>query len=303
MTNFSYMQAWHVPQKGFVCFFTRYNWPAKRTLGFMTSGDGEKWSPWTRLAAMDEGHYQISAVGASRAGAAFNYHPRGKGLNWRTNLYYVETGDFGKTWRAADGTELKLPLTDPDSPALVHDYRAEKLNVYLKDIRFDAEGRAVILYLTSRGYESGPKNDPRTWTTARWTGTKWDIRPVTTSDNNYDMGSLYLEPDGTWRIIGPTQAGPQPCNPGGEMAMWVSQDRGKSWRMARQLTRNSERNHTYARRPVNAHPDFYALWADGHGRKPSISCLYFCDKGGNVYVLPRKMTADFAKPRLLQANP
>ncbi len=28
-------------------------------------------------------------------------------------------------------------------------------------------GRPVILYVTSRGYESGPENNPRTWTTAR----------------------------------------------------------------------------------------------------------------------------------------
>jgi hypothetical protein len=31
MTNFSYMQAWHIEDKGFICFFTRYNYPADRT--------------------------------------------------------------------------------------------------------------------------------------------------------------------------------------------------------------------------------------------------------------------------------
>ncbi|MGB2819888.1 MAG: BNR-4 repeat-containing protein, partial [Phycisphaerae bacterium] len=300
MTNFSYVQAWHAGGEGFVCFFTRYNYPAPRTLCFMTSRDGVKWSQWLRLAAMEKGHYQISARAGTKAGAAFNFHPDPKGLNWRTNLYYIETDDGGGTWHTVDGKELALPLRGPDSPALAHDYRAEKLNVYLKDIRFDADGRPVILYITSRGYESGPKNDPRTWTTARWTGGKWDIRPVTTSDNNYDMGSLYIESDGTWRIIGPTETGPQPYNPGGEMAIWASGDLGRSWRKVRQLTRGSERNHTYARRPVSAHPGFYALWADGHGRKPSISTLYFCDRQGNVYVLPREMKADFEKPRLLE---
>jgi len=300
MRNFSYMQPWHAAGKGFVCFFTRYNYPAPRTLCFMTSRDGVKWSQWLRLAAMEKGHYQISAHAGGKAGTAFNFHPDPKGLNWRTNLYYMETADRGETWRTVDGKELAPPLREPDSPALVRDYRAEKLNVYLKDIRLDAGGRPVILYITSRGYESGPKNDPRTWTTARWTGRKWDIRPVTTSDNNYDMGSLYVQPDGTWRIIGPTETGPQPYNPGGEIAMWASRDLGKTWKRVRRLTRGSERNHTYVRRPVNAHPDFYALWADGHGRKPSISTLYFCDKQGTVYVLPRKMKADFEKPRRLK---
>ncbi len=300
MTNFSYMQSWYIKGQGFICFFTRYGYPADRTICYMTSKDGEKWSQWLRLAAIDKGHYQISTANDKKAGTAFNYHPNPKGLNWRTNLYYIETGDFGRTWHSADGTDISLPLKEAKNPGLVHDYQAEGLNVYMKDIRFDADGRPVILYITSKGYQSGPRNDPRTWTTAQWTGSKWVIRPVTTSDNNYDMGSLYLEEDGIWRIIGPTETGPQPYNPGGEIAMWISPNQGVGWRKERQMTTGSERNHTYARRPVNAHPDFYAFWADGHGRKPSLSNLYFSDKQGNVRVLPRLMNEDFVKPELIQ---
>jgi hypothetical protein len=302
MTNFSYMQAWHIKGNGFICFFTRYNYPVERTICFMTSNDGVKWSRWNRLATIEKGHYQISVVGNNKAGAAFNYHPKGKGLNWRTNLYYVETHDFGRTWHSADGQKLALPLKHVKNPTLVHDYGAERLNVYLKDIRFDNEGMPVILFLTSKGYEAGPENDPRTWTTARWTGRKWQIRPAMTSDNNYDMGSLYIAADGTWRIIAPAETGPQPYNPGGEMAMWISEDLGKNWDKVKQLTKGSLYNHTYARRPVNAHPDFYAFWADGHGRKPSKSHLYFCDKEGEVQALPCEMTADFVKPQILKCR-
>lgn len=297
ITNFSYMQAWHVAGRGFICFFTRYGDPAKRTIMAMTSRDGVSWNPWQRLAAIDEGHYQISAPGRQRAGSAFNFHPKGKGLNWRTNLYYVETPDFGSSWQAADGTPVELPLTQPQSPALAHDYRSEGLNVYLKDIRYDAEDRPVILFLTSKGYQSGPMNDPRTWTTARWDGAQWDIRPAFTSDNNYDMGSLWIEPDGTWRIVAPTETGPQPYNPGGEVAMWISHDRGRTWEKEKQLTHGSERNHTYVRRPVSAQPDFYAFWADGHGRRPSLSTLYFCDRDGTVRVLPREMKTSTEVPQ------
>jgi hypothetical protein len=266
----------------------------------MTSPDGIKWSKWSRIAAIDKGHYQISTAGKNKAGTAFNFHPEGKGLNWRTNLYYIETADFGRTWQTVDGQKLTLPLTDVENPALVYDYQKEGLNVYLKDIRLDKEGKPVILFITSRGYESGPKNDPRTWTTARWTGREWQIRPAFVSDNNYDMGSLYIEADGTWRIIGPTETGPQPYNPGGEMAMWTSKDLGKTWKKVKQLTKDSPHNHTYARCPVNAHPDFYAIWADGHGRKPSQSSLYFCDKQGNVRGLPREMTENLVKPELFE---
>ena len=302
MTNFSYMQPWHLRDKGFVCFFTRYNYPAARTICFMTSVDGVNWSQWNRLAAIDKGHYQISAAGKNKAGTAFNYHPKGKGLNWRTNLYYIETADLGKTWQTADRRQLTPPLSDAGSPAIVHDYQSEGLNVYLKDIRFDANDFPVILFITSNGYESGPKNDPRTWTTARWTGKIWQMRDAFTSDNNYDMGSLYIEDNGTWRIIGPTETGPQPYNPGGEMAMWVSGNLGLTWEKVKKLTKNSPHNHTYARRPVNAHPDFYAIWADGHGRKPSQSNLYFCDKQGNVRVLPREMSEELVKSKLFEYN-
>lgn len=296
ITNFSYMQAWNKRDHGFQTFFTRYGDPAKRTLFFMSSEDGVSWSQWQRLAAIGEGHYQISGVGRSKAGTSFNYHPTGKGLNWRTNLYYVETTDNGATWQTVDDQSVTLPLTEIRNAALVHDYESEGLKVYLKDLRYDENDRPVLLYITSKGYESGPKNDPRTWTIARWPGTRWMIHPVTTSDNNYDMGELWMIAPNDWRIIGPTEVGPQPFNPGGEIAMWTSRDQGSTWTKTRQMTQNSAMNHTYARRTLNANPDFVALWADGHGRKPSQSRLYFSDIQGNAFQLPVAMSADKASP-------
>jgi hypothetical protein len=119
---------------------------------------------------------------------------------------------------------------------------------------------------------------------------------MTTTHNNYDMGSLYIEDGGVWRVIAPTETGPQPYNTGGEMAMWVSRDQGETWELVRQLTADSERNHSYARRPENVHPEFYALWADGHGRQPSESLLYFADRDGNVFQLPTTMAEDMERP-------
>ncbi len=301
LDNFSYFQVWPTADGRFLVFFTKYKYPADRTTCFMSSVDGVRWSEWQRLGAIEQGHYQTSALGAGRAGTAFNYHPAGLGLNYRTNLYYVETTDAGATWRAADGTELSMPLLDVKNGALVRDYEAEGLKVYINDVNYDPQDRPAILYVTSKGYESGPKNDPRTWTLARWTGERWVFHEVTTSNSNYDMGSLYIEEDGTWRIIGPTESGPQPYNPGGEVAMWTSLDEGATWTKVRQLTRNSPRNHTYVRRPLNAHPDFYALWADGHARQPSESYLYFCDRDGNVRRLPREMDQEFVEPELVEA--
>ncbi|KAA5541553.1 hypothetical protein FYK55_17380 [Roseiconus nitratireducens] len=285
ITNFSYMQIWH-SDKGFHAFFTRYGDPAARTIGFMSSSDGRQWSSWQRLAAIEQGHYQVSGIGIDKLGTSFNYHPQGKGLNWRTNLYYLETEDNGDSWHTVDGQPVEVPLTDVQNPALVHDFESEGLNVYLKDLRYDARNRPVLLYVTSGGYEAGPGNDPRTWWISRWTGKRWERFPITTSDNNYDFGELSIVSPYDWRLIGPTESGPQPYNPGGEVAMWRSVDRGRTWNRVRQLTQESPMNHTYVRRVLHAHPDFVAFWADGHGRQPSESRLYLSNSNGDVYRFP-----------------
>lgn len=294
VTNFSYPQPWYLPERGFLFLQTLYQ--NGRKLFFQTSPDGQSWSEPFLYAAIEMGHYQVSWCNGRKVACAFNYHPSPKGLNWRTNLYYMETPDFGRTWRNAQGQPLKLPLTEIQNPALVHDYASEDRRVYVQDLNFDSAGRPVILYTTSKGCESGPINDPRIWTTAAWNGRQWEIRGSIRSDNNYDMGSIYLEGDDLWRIIGPTETGPQAYNTGGEIALWISTDRGATWSKVKQMTFGSQYNHGYCRRPVNAHPDFYAIWADGHGRQPSESRLYFCDREGNVYLLPPQMTSDFARP-------
>ena len=296
-TNFSYTQPWHVPKHGFLFLHTRY--ADGRNLFWMTSTDGRDWSEPRKLAKIEMGDYQISWPNGERVATAFDFHPAPVGLNARANIYYLETRDFGKTWQTVDGQTVTPPLITTNNPALIYNSRAEGKLVYLKDLNFDAVGRPVILFLASKGFEPGPENGPRQWQTARWTGTEWEFRDFTTSLNNYDHGSLYIEAEGTWRVIAPTERGPQPYNPGGEMAMWTSPDRGQTWTKVKQLTHDSSRNHTYARRPLNAHPDFYAMWADGDARKPSESFLYFTNqKGDHVWRLPATMDADFSKPEI-----
>ena len=133
----------------------------------------------------------------------------------------------------------------------------------------------------------------------RWDGSKWIRRPFTTSDSNYDHGSLYIESENLWRVIAPTERGPQPYNPGGEIVMWTSADQGQSWTRVKQLTHDSKLNHTFVRRPLDPNAEFYAFWADGNGREPSESHLYFTNKrGDHVWRLPSKMTTEFAKPEI-----
>ena len=299
--NFSYFQVWYVKQHGFMALFTKYNERGQRVIGFNTSHDGVKWGEWNVIAHIEEGHYQISGEHEGKISVAFNYHPKGKGLNYRTNLYYLQTTDFGKRWETADGEKVQLPLITIENPALVKDFKSEGLNCYMKDINFDKKGNPVVLIISSKGYQSGPQNNPRTWEVFSF-NKKWDEHKVTTSDNNYDTGSIYIEANGAWRIIGPTEPGPQRYNPGGEVAVWLSIDKGSSWQHVEQITDDSAQNHNYVRRPVDARPDFYGIWADGHGRKPSKSTLFFCDRDGNVFKLPRNTTESMVVPDPVKMN-
>lgn len=312
--NFSYLQSHYQPGQGFLHLMTHYdrgvlkygvNKP-RRTISYVTSPDGIHWSALHDIGIIEEGHYQTSHQQGAKVGTAFNIHPdteKGNGLDYRTNLYYIETPDFGRTWQTADGKAVELPLRDAQNTALVKDYRTLGLNVYISDLAHDRQGRPVILYITSKGPEPGPANGPYAWQVAHWTGKTWDIHTVTTSDHNYDMGSLYCEIDGTWRIIGPTGIGPQAYNTGGEIVAWTSRDNGQHWQLVRPLTQNSPRNHSYPRRPVRAQAGFYAFWADGHGREPSASSLFFSSKAGDVFRLPNAMKGPTAKPeRINQPN-
>lgn len=293
--NFSYFQVWHVKGKGFMALFTKYDGWNSRVIGYNTSNDGVKWNEWKVIGQIDMGHYQVSGEQNGKIATAFNYHPQGKGLNYRTNLYYLETTDFGKSWQTATGEKVQLPLTQPENPALVKEYKSEGLNCYMKDLNFDEKGNPVLMVVSSKGYQSGPENNPRTWEIFSFDG-KWNNSKVTNSDNNYDTGSIYIEANGTWRIIGPTIPGPQAFNPGGEIAIWTSSNKGASWQMTKQITSGSVQNHNYVRRAVDAQPDFYGFWADGHGRQPSGSTIYFCDQKGTVYALPKKTTEAIVKP-------
>ena len=82
-----------------------------------------------------------------------------------------------------------------------------------------------------------------------------------------------------------------------EIALWTSRDVGLTWEKERDITRNSELNHSYVRRPVHAHPDFYGFWADGNPDEVSESNLYYTDKTGTkVRRLPPQMSGDTADP-------
>ncbi len=311
----TYPQPWFVKDKGFIYLFTKYT--KGRELYWTTFKSGDPIATGLRMENSDPasrhsqlstlhspfileqklagfgGHYQLSNNRDGKLVTVFNYHPGGD-VNKRTNIYLLQTEDMGKTWKNIHGQIIPTPVINTQSTALVKDYELEGKLVYLNDLNFDKQGNPVILAVISRGFEPGPKGDPREWMIIHWKNGQWNFHKISTSTHNYDMGSLYIDKN-TWQVIGPTEPGPQKYGTGGEIALWESKDEGLTWIKKKQLTQNSIRNHTYVRRPLNAKNDFYAFWADGNTDTFSESMLYYSDRKGKVWVLPYQMDKDFAR--------
>lgn len=294
-----YPQPYAIRDAGILELFTKYT--SGRELYWNVRGPDGARGEDRKLAAM-EGQYQTSFQRGRRIITAFNRHPR-HAVDRRTDLYYLETEDLGETWQTIDGTTIDPPLIDPKNPALVKAYSDDQRLVYLNSMALDGDGNPVILVVTSSDHRPGPQGDPRRWEVLHHQGGEWNVHGVTTSTHNYDTGPIWVEADGTWRIVGPTERGPQRWGGGGEIAVWTSRDQGKSWTKIRDVTRNSPRNHSYVRKVVHAEPDspFAMLWADGHADKLSVSRLYFADRdGAKVRRLPYDMDGDFATPEIVE---
>src|SRR5690606_13896856 len=294
----TYPQPKYLPGKGCLHLFNQYT--GVRELYFETSADGTTWSEDRKLVSIRRkddkhgGHYQISGQYKDKVVFFCNWHPNGN-VDQRTNLYYLQTTDFGKTWTTVDGQPLTLPVSEIDSRALVKDYFREGKNVYLKDVGFDRKGNPVALYVVSGGHDPGPKNSPREWYVMHWTGTQWQSHRIAASDHNYDMGSLFI--DGRkWTVIAPLETTPQPWGGGGEVVAYESRDNGRTWSASRSITKHSTRNHNYIRRVVDGHDPFMYFWADGNPDAFSQSELYFGDRKGNVWKLPYEMQSDREAP-------
>ncbi len=295
----TYPQPFWEDARGFFHFFIKYT--GIRELYFETSKDGVSWSDDAKLAdivepgATKSSHYQVSGNYGQKHATFFNRHPDGN-VDKRTDLYYIQTTDFGRTWTTIEGQPPTIPITEVDCGARVIDYAAEGKNVYLKDMGFDSRGYPVCLYITSKGHQPGPANGPRQWVTTRYNGSKWISTIVCESDHNYDMGSLHTN-GVVWQLTAPTDEGAQPYQAGGEIVMWKSNDNGDSWTREKTVTKNSKYNQTYMRKSLNARDPFFYFWADGDSTQLSRSCLYFSDlKGKRVYQMPYDLTEELTKP-------
>lgn len=298
----AYPQIMYSPERGFFFFFTRYD--GTRQLFYQSSTDGRNWTSYKQLASIKNGsetksgHYQISNICDNKLCTAFNRHRNGD-VDTRTSVYFVQSEDWGQTWTTVDGKPVDVPVTKRDANCRVIDYESQGKNCYIKDLNFDTQGNPVIIYVISDNHKTGPEGGVREWFSLYWTGSEWRNTKVTESTHCYDSGSIWVNGD-VWTIIAPTtpmpEGDPRYWGAGGEVVEWTSTDKGKSWTRTKQWTSNSERNHTYVRRPFYADDDFYAYWADGNTDAFSKSCLYFATKTGKIYRMPYDMTDEWQKP-------
>ena len=200
-----------IRRRAFFLFDTRYD-GIRRTF-FQTSKDGVNWSDFQPIASIIEpgeeksGHYQFANYDGEKLVCCFNRHINGS-VDTRTNIYFIQSKDWGKTWTTADGTVVELPILREQGPALIRDFHKEGKNCYIKDINFDYKGNPVIYYVTSDNHLTGPDGGARVHSVARWTGKKWKFSDFTESTHCYDSGSLWV--DGKeMTIITPSDPGPQ----------------------------------------------------------------------------------------------
>ena len=287
----------------FFNFFTKYT--GVRQLYIEKSKNGIQWSDNELLAAIPEqkneksGHYQISAqYQEKKIGTFFNRHPNGI-VDQRTDLYYIESIDLGETWNAADQQPISIPVTEKNSPSRVEDYASLKKNIYLKDMVFDSNGRPICLYIRSNGHKPGPVSQPYEWCITKWNGSKWTTRSITTSDHNYDMGSLLFFREDLY-LVAPTAIGPQKWGVGGELQVWKSDDLGDHWIKERDLTHKSVMNHSYVRKSENFKAPFIFFWANGNAHQFSKSELFFGNLNGEIWKLPYSMEKEYELPQKIE---
>jgi len=283
-------QPWRVNDKGFIMVYSKLS--KGLDIWCASGSDGKSWPVDNKLVSMG-GNLQISDIHEGIIVTVFNYFPRGD-IDGQTNLYCLQSDDMGKTWKTIDGKPVNIPLTDKNNEALIKNFEQDGKQVYLSDIDFDTDGNPVILAIISSSRVPGPGS--RDWFVISRKDGDWNFKKVCESSHNFDRGSIHIE-GSEWKLIGPTEPGPQESGTGGEVALWVSRNGGTDWQKVTFVTKNSINNNSFVRHPVNAQKDFYALWTDGNADELSKSYLYFtnekCDK---VWMLPYDMKESMRKP-------
>lgn len=298
------IQAFSLPKGFVVLYYVRSD--TQRTLCCLSSQDGHNWSAQEQpVAVITPDSCQTTAVWKSgnegKVGTVFICPGNNLSDTNSDRIYYLETRNQGQTWLDVLGNDVSIPLKSVDSQGFVG-----AGTVKILDLAFQSDGKPVILYVKKQTVPqpegSASSNPPflYSWKIAIWNGVSWTMNSITQSDSLQEFGSLYIDSDGVWRMIGGDGISESGDVVGGLINLWTSSDCGVTWKRCKRLSTRTGVNSYTTRKPVNAEDDFYALWTDSQDVPQKSSNLYMSNSSGEVFQLPRRMDEDWVNVEDIQ---
>ncbi|MCB9463428.1 MAG: BNR-4 repeat-containing protein [Candidatus Eisenbacteria bacterium] len=256
--------------------------PGKILVSFRRSGERGA-SPWSYVTSTDRGEtwtsardivqepdtaiYGLTALGRASsddgshhaADASRSFHlaltPFHNATRLYTNVYYTRSDDGLTTFLTRDAASPP-PLGLGNLETV---FESHELSSHVNDLILDDEDRPYILFNVGPWNQSGAPG-PGDWRFARRDAGGWSVSQVAPCDHLFDRGCLTLTEDGTFHAYLPVSFDD---TDGGEMHEYVSSDRGETWLLAEEITKNSALSHNYAVHVENANPELRVLWSYG----------------------------------------
>jgi hypothetical protein len=289
--SFADAQPWYKKGEGFVLLCS-INKDGRWLPAVTAAQDGVTWSEPRILADLGPRHRFVSGRHKDKLGLVFNASLNERHPDLYTDLYYVESRDWGRSWHGADGQKIELPIRDADHFSLMRDYRSMKRITSIKDLNFDRMGNPTVLYMSTFAPGIKARRLRKTWYTARWFR-QWYMTGLIMSDHIEDSGCLLIDERMNWTLPATTDPGLRPNVPGGDVVMWLSRDQGRSW-YRKTLT---EGRHCWSLvRPRRSNAELAFLWLGAELDDFNGASVYYSDESGQVRALPRAIPGDDAPP-------
>lgn len=289
--SFSDPQPWYQGQRGFLllCYVNKED----RCLPAMTtSRDGIQWAEPVVLADLGGRHCFVAGRHKDKIGLVFNRSLDKDHPDLYTDLYYLESRDWGQSWHSADGRKIELPIEQVDHFSRMRDYCSMKRITSIKDVNFDRMGNPTVLYMSTFAPEVRGRRLRKTWYTARWFR-QWYTTGLIMSDHIGDSGCLLIDERMNWTLLATTDPGLCEGMAGGDVVMWLSRDQGRSWYRGT-LT---EKRHCWGiRRAWPASAEMTAMWLGADIDDFQGATIYYSDDSGSVRKLPGGMDGDWGVP-------
>jgi len=224
--------------------------------GFRTSDDGGKsWSDFRGVCRdftkpFKGVFYPALSLGTAKPMPRLHMFWLYYGTPGWKDMYYAVSHDLGATWQRADnqpiGQHIEHGQGDPVYKGDTHGWHQQ--------IVIDPSGRPGLMFGTG-----GPALvDDNRILFAYWTGKEWKVSKICDVASRYCAGAVLVKgadhyraylPNGKWN--------------GGEIFEHETTDGGRTWKLTRNITRNSSAPNNSPQAVVNASPELQIVWCSG----------------------------------------